>query len=588
MPAPKVREPYARTTTRYPAALRLMLVLIGSVVVAGYQGAALPTFASSAGAAAVGPTGASLRTPRPRLDLAVSELAAMPGGPPGVVVVVQRGDRRTVHAAGEAEVGNGRPSAEDHVRVASVAKAFTAATALSLVDDGRLGLDDTIAQHRPDLPAAWGNVTLRQLLNHTSGVPDFSASPGFGPAVVASLAAAPPPRALLGFVEDEPLRFAPGSEYEYSNSDNVIAALMIEAATGRPFAAVLREQVLDPLGLDDTSLPEGVEMPRPYLHGYELEPPDPLEDVSELLAAGWAWASGGIVSTPADMNDFVRGYVGGELFGEAVQAEQRSLFIPAAGSEPPGPGLNSASLGLFRYETSCGTVYGHSGNTSGYTQLIVASADGERSVTISISLQRTQKSEGQAADCLRGPPAHRAGGYLPGPRRAGTRGRRLSRPACPPIDAGLVPPLGPTFERRPALGASPAAVIAAERAGAVVAVVDRAGRRRAHHGRTSRRRCGPRWCKPPSPPTPVGSSGWLRRLPTGPGEVRHGYVPAERTKENACREGPTSGAPPSPPRLRSSAWAPADRRRAPHARRPRPQPRARGSRCPAWTRGPGP
>jgi D-alanyl-D-alanine carboxypeptidase len=178
----------------------------------------------------------------------------------------------------------------------------------------------------------------------------------------------------------------------------VIAALMIEAATGRSFATVLQEQVLDPLGLADTSLPEGVEMPQPYLHGYELQPPEPPEDVSELLAAGWAWASGGIVSTPADMNDFVRGYVGGGLFGEEVQAEQRSLFIPAAGSEPPGPGLNSASLGLFRYQTPCGTVYGHSGNTFGYTQLVVASADGQRSATISISLQRTQKSEGQAAD----------------------------------------------------------------------------------------------------------------------------------------------------------------------------------------------
>jgi D-alanyl-D-alanine carboxypeptidase len=334
-----------------------------------------------------------------RLDVAVSELAAMPGGPPGVVVVVQQGDRRTVHVAGEAEVGTGTaPSAEDHVRVASVAKAFTAATALALVDDGLLGLDDTIGQRRPDLPAAWADVTLRQLLNHTSGVPDFSASPGFAPAVVASLATAPPPRALLGFVEDQPLAFAPGSEYEYSNSDNVVVALMIEAVTGRPFASVLQQQVLDPLGLDDTSLPEGVEMPRPYLHGYELEPPDPLEDVSELLAAGWAWASGGIVSTPADMNDFVRGYVGSALFGVAVQAEQRSLFIPAAGSEPPGPGWNSASLGLFRYQTPCGTVYGHSGNTFGYTQLIVASADGKRSATVSISLQRTQKSEGQAAD----------------------------------------------------------------------------------------------------------------------------------------------------------------------------------------------
>src|SRR3712207_1455828 len=123
------------TTTRYPAARRLILLLVGSALVVGHDAASLPTFASSAGAAQTGAAAGQPEDAEAQLDLAVAELAAMPGGPPGVVVVVQRGDRRTVHAAGEAEVGTGTaPSAEDHVRVASVAKAFTAATALSLVD----------------------------------------------------------------------------------------------------------------------------------------------------------------------------------------------------------------------------------------------------------------------------------------------------------------------------------------------------------------------------------------------------------------------------------------------------------------------
>lgn len=378
---------------------RLGLLLLASVLVAALAGGTAAGLASGAGA---GPSMPPLHEPdgaAALLDQAVGELAAMPGGPPGVIVVVQQGGQRSVHTAGEAEVGSGvAPAADDHIRVASVAKAFTAATALSLVDDGVLGLDDTIGQRRPDLPAAWSEVTLRQLLDHTSGVPDFTASPAFAAEVTASLGTAPPPRALLDVVEDEPLTFPPGSEYEYSNSDNIIVGLIIEAATGQPFATVLDREVLEPLGLRDTSLPEGPELPDPYVHGYELQPPDAPDDLSELLAAGWAWASGGIVSTPADMNRFVRGYVGGELFGPAVRAEQWSRFIPAAGSEPPGPGLNSASLGLFRYQTPCGTVYGHSGNTFGYTQLVVASADGERSATISISLQRTRKSTGQAAD----------------------------------------------------------------------------------------------------------------------------------------------------------------------------------------------
>ena len=102
------------------------------------------------------------------------------------------------------------------------------------------------------------------------------------------------------------------------------------------------------------------------------------------------------MSTPNDLNDFIRGYVSGVLYDHpTVREAQQELFIPAGASEPPGPGLNSASMALFRYQTPCGTMYGHSGNTFGYTQLAAASPDGERSMTVSITLQRTQNSEGQ-------------------------------------------------------------------------------------------------------------------------------------------------------------------------------------------------
>ena len=328
-----------------PVLLPLVLLLVGAVACSDSTGSP-PTELDEA------------------LDQAVDELQAMPGGPPAVVVVVQRASDRTLHTAGVVEVGTDvEPTVDDHMRIASVAKAFSGATALSLVDEGVLSLDDTIAQRLPDLPAAWGEVTLRQLLNHTSGVPDFILREAFGEAVVASLDEAPPPAELLAFVADEPLDFPPGTRYVYSNSDNIVVALMIEAATGSTYADVLTEEVLDPLGLDDTSLPTGVEMPEPFLHGYDLDPPNPPEDDSNQSAAGWAWASGGIVSTPADLNDFIRGYVGGELFDDDVRGEQQDVFIPAGGSEPPGPGLNSATMALFRYQTECGTVYGHTGNT---------------------------------------------------------------------------------------------------------------------------------------------------------------------------------------------------------------------------------
>ena len=113
------------------------------------------------------------------LDTALAELVAMPGGPPGVISIVQVDDDRTVHTAGVADLSTGAaPTVLDHMRIASAAKAFSGATALSLVDQGKLSLDDTIGERLPSMPAAWAAVTLRQLLSHTSGLPDFTKSPG--------------------------------------------------------------------------------------------------------------------------------------------------------------------------------------------------------------------------------------------------------------------------------------------------------------------------------------------------------------------------------------------------------------------------
>jgi D-alanyl-D-alanine carboxypeptidase len=283
-------------------------------------------------------------------------------------------------------VRTGRPMRiHDRMRIASAAKAFSGAVALSLVSEGELSLNDTIGELLPELPEAWSEVTLRQLLHHTSGIPDFSLALEFQEALLASLTKAPPPEELLSFVEDEELLFDPGSEYHYSNSDNIVVGLMVEAVTGKSYEDQLRERVYKPLGLRKTTLPRGPNLRKPFIHGYDLSE-HPPEDVSELVAAGWSWASGGIVSTPADLNTFIRGYVGGKLFDQRTRAKQRRV-IEGGSSEPPGPGKNSAGLALFRYETRCGTVWGHTGNTPGYTQFMAASPNGRHSVTVSINSQ---------------------------------------------------------------------------------------------------------------------------------------------------------------------------------------------------------
>lgn len=328
------------------------------------------------------------------LDRALRELVEMPGGPPSATAIVQRGPSLRVHAFGVAAVGEpARPRKNDYMRIASVAKAFSGAVALSLADAGVLSLDDTIGQRLPGQPVAWHAVTLRQLLGHTSGLPDFTQSESFREAVSRSLAVAPPPAVLLSFVADEPLNFTPGTQYLYSNSDNIAVGLMVEAATGESYEEALRVHVAKPLRLSRTSLPAGPEVPPPLIHGYEFSDDGTPEDLTEIFASGWAWASGGIISTPADLNRFIRGYVGGRLFGRKMRAQQRR-WVPFAGSEPPGPGTNSAGLALFRYRTRCGTVLGHTGNTFGFTQFAAATPDGTHSATVSISLQRTQKAEG--------------------------------------------------------------------------------------------------------------------------------------------------------------------------------------------------
>src|SRR5262249_61730547 len=117
---------------------------------------------------------------------------------------------------------------------------FSGATALSLVARRVLSLEDTVGKWRPDLPPEWTDITLRQLLNHTSGIPDFSKEEAFINALFASPLVAPPPVQLLSYIENPEPTFTPGTEYKYSNSDNIIVALMVEAATGRSSAPTLR------------------------------------------------------------------------------------------------------------------------------------------------------------------------------------------------------------------------------------------------------------------------------------------------------------------------------------------------------------
>ncbi len=370
-----------------------------SGLLAATMAAAPATTARPAPAAAArldaGP--AAARAP---LQRALDRLVAMASGPPGVIVIVQHGRGRTVYQAGTASLAHPRHlSPTDHERLASFSKALNGAVALSLVSLGKLRLSDTIGRWLPGLPRAWHRVTLREMLQHRSGLPDYTGSQ----VLARQLQRAPhriiPPGRLMRYVWHRPLQFRPGRRYEYDNSDNTVIALMARAAAGRSYRALLRALVYRPAGLGQTSLPAGSRLPRPYLHGYVLRPGHPAEDVSEAFSASAAWAAGGIVSTPAETNRFIRAYLAPRFFSRSTRAAQLQ-FLPGS-SQPAGPGTNAAGLGIFRYRTRCGPMYGHTGNLPGYTQLAAASRTGADSVSVTATEQLSLRAHPRVLAALR-------------------------------------------------------------------------------------------------------------------------------------------------------------------------------------------
>jgi D-alanyl-D-alanine carboxypeptidase len=272
------------------------------------------------------------------------------------------------------------------MRIASISKAFTGAVALHLVQEGRLGLDDTIGQRLPGvmLPA-WSMVTLREMLNHTSGLPDYTRSDGFRAQVMTNPRGYVSPMQIIGWVREHALMFTPGSHYEYSNTDNIVVGLIAQRVSGQSFGRLLSTIVFRPAALSQTTFPtRRISLPTPFMHGYDVEPGKPPQDVTTLLSPSGAWASGAIVSTPTDLGAFIRAELGGRFFGPAQRRAQ--MRFVAGASSPPGPGRNAAGLAIFRYQTRCGTVYGHTGNFPGYVQWSAATADGQRSVTTSLNI----------------------------------------------------------------------------------------------------------------------------------------------------------------------------------------------------------
>ncbi|MFF8594068.1 serine hydrolase domain-containing protein [Streptomyces sp. NPDC015220] len=311
--------------------------------------------------------------------------AALSQGAPGATARID--DRRTAHddhatvhkaAEGVADLGTGEVMDTAHrFRIGSVTKTFSAVVLLQLAAEGRLRLDASVDHYLPGLLPD-ERITVRHVLSHRSGLYDYTDDmfartvPGFE-AVRSRVFTY---RELLARSLQHPRTQAPGAAYSYSNTNFVVAGLLIEKLTGHPVRAEYENRVIRPLRLADTSyVHPSTRIPGRHAHGY-LTPDEAgaaLVDATDQTVS-WAQSAGALISSARDLNTFFSALLGGRLLPAARLAEMER-WIPAGTDQGYG-------LGLRRRDLSCGvSVRGHTGAVQGYYTYAFTSEDGRRSLT---------------------------------------------------------------------------------------------------------------------------------------------------------------------------------------------------------------
>jgi D-alanyl-D-alanine carboxypeptidase len=237
----------------------------------------------------------------------------------------------------------------DRFRVGSVTKTFVAAATLQLVEEGVIGLDDPIEIWVPGYALGSG-VTIRRLMNHTSGIPNFTDDPSF----LAKALEHGEPEDVIAFALEMEFLFAPGDGYSYSNTGYYFLGLMLEAATGLPVAQVLRDRLLGPYGLDDTFLEGAEPIEGAYVEGYIAGAEAPFTDMS------WAWTAGAMVSTGADLCAWFEALYRGDV----VSPAHRDLMTTRT-SLWGGGAIVDYGLGTQIMSQGGTDVFGHTGSTVG-------------------------------------------------------------------------------------------------------------------------------------------------------------------------------------------------------------------------------
>ncbi|WP_374701740.1 serine hydrolase domain-containing protein [Streptomyces sp. CB02959] len=290
--------------------------------------------------------------------------------------------------AGVADRTSGRPIDEhDTFRIGSITKVFVATVVLQLAAEHRLVLDAPVQRHLPGvLPSAFPPISVTQLLNHTSGLPDESRDGAPDLSTPEGIARHRydrwTPEQLVALISRGPMKFTPGSKQEYRGINYVLLALLIERLTGRHYGEVIADRILHPLGLRRTSLPgRDPRIHGPHVHGYLRMTDGSLLDITAYDQTS-AWGEGEMISTTGDLDRFQTALFSGTLLPRPVLERMFTLpdGVRMVDGSPAryGAGLQTVTMNGI-------TFWGKTGERYGYASFMIATRDQQRRAVLAFN-----------------------------------------------------------------------------------------------------------------------------------------------------------------------------------------------------------
>ena len=284
-------------------------------------------------------------------------------------------------AVGKGDLSTGEaPPIDGEVRIGSNNKTVVAVIIMQLVEEGKVRLDEPVETYLPGLVKGEGidgsGITVRQLLQHTSGLPEYTDT--IATSIFEIRDEYHSPRDFLDAALAKPAAFQPGEKFAYTNTNYIVLGLLIEKVTKRTLGEQIDQRIVRPLGLSHTYLPAPGDRSIHGIHaeGYDRNPASgELENITELDPS-WAWAAGAMISTPSELNIFMQKMLDGTLItADSVAEMQKSIHTETH---------SDYGLGLIGYSLSCGTAWGHGGTIPGYQTLNAVGPDGG-AVTIAVT-----------------------------------------------------------------------------------------------------------------------------------------------------------------------------------------------------------